>query len=104
MPGQVQVGDRQGNLFGADARRPVIIDFHPDAKRLLIHHAHIQNTLPGSRARLQLGVDLFDIRVLPENLQSLTSSSFRSQRRLAPPAEVGLRNIAVAQPECSHAR
>src|SRR5262249_5024927 len=84
------------NLFRADAGRPMVVELEAGAERLLVDDPQIQHALAGRYARLQLGIDLFDVRVLPQELEAILQLA-HLQRGPAPLLQ-SVGDIGVAQP------
>ncbi len=76
--------------LGSDHGCLIIIEVQPSLPGTGLFHLHLHNALASSVARAEFGVDLFDTRILPEQLQPFLQR-FQAQRLLRAPLD------AVAQ-------
>ena len=96
MAGHVQIRGQQPNLRSANTRRALIVHLQAKSKWLLVHDPNVQDAFTRGGARFELGVDLFYVWVLPNQLQALLQL-VQVQRWDRPPLQTP-RDIAVTQP------
>src|SRR5262245_17626427 len=74
----------------------MIVRLQTDAKWQVVHNTRVEDTFAGSRAGLQLGIDLANIRILAEQLQAFREL-IDVQRRAIPAIET-IGDKTVTQP------
>src|SRR5207248_1494264 len=96
VSGQVQVRSKQPKLLCADRGRALVVDLQTKSKGLPVLDSKVEQALSGSIPWLQLRIDLLNIWVLSEELQSILQ--FVEIQRLARPAAQLTFDVSIAEP------